>query len=480
MFKDKGIVLKITGVFALVTVLLQSAYYESSSDFIQNINREDVPTLSTYIESKCPKTVLQSFTMDEYAEGRLPDDLTKLLVLDNSVLGATEREIDPVVFPDSIESNAYLLYNLGLDVENTDIYSQVMALDVITLENDLMLSEIDEARLIYKDSSIEGNNLDYIADKLDKSSSLVYTISEDVKNGKHVDKGTVDALMSYEVYKSLVYKGGRIQPLDKSTDKASRVKESADTSITQDYDLTTDWLDISDEKRDRMNSLCTGVPMYSTSELVNTMVASIINTYCTDDMTPADKAYTCYKYIMANTKYAKYTYSKALYENIGIGGDGEWVDANGKVQWTKRLSESYAVARIYSMLSDKIKKGACDNYAAATTACFRALGFDARVVAKNGIHFWCEVVDPVTGDSYVFDNELQGKGQNIEHTNEDAKYNEFFCSTKDEAETYWKVYTQGSTSQGMSYAKSSDYNSIFNIDSPIYEGTYAYNVAVMS
>ena len=457
---------------------------------IGRVNCDDgvgvLETLPQFVERSCPKTVvMNTMTRTEYSAKRLPE-LSKAVVVDTEgteLLEDIEYSLDDtysdVSFPETVE-NPYVSELLGIidAEEEIPLEAQVNALDSIQVENQLLMVELEDSKQIYKGDSIEGVKLQYIGDTLELSSALAYEISENIKNGIVVEESDVDSLVELEQSKAEWYKTGELSVLDKSTDAYSRVKESADTSINIELDLVSDWKDISDEKRDRMNSLCTGIPMYSTSELVNEMVANVINTYCTDDMTPADKAYTCYKYIMANTKYAKYNYSKALYNAIGVGGDGEWVDKNGVVQWSKRRPQTYAVARVYSMLSDSINRGACDNYSVATVACFRALGFDARVVAKNEVHFWVEVVDPNTGDSYVFDNELQGKGQNIEHTNKDAAYNEFFCSTYDEAKTYWKVYTQGSMAQGMSYASCSDYNSIFNIDSPIYEGTYAYNVAL--
>lgn len=469
----------LTFVFSMLLVFNISGV-KCGTDYAQYGN----VSLDGYIDKNCPKTV--KFEQEEYKVQHLPQ-MTKMLLVDGAIPeelldsamedGAAEEFID-ITFPETAE-NPYLSELLGiLDNSDSVLVDQLEALDIIQIENDMLMQEVESELMVYKDDSIEGVKLQYIGNNLALSSEIAYDISECIKNGLVVDKSLVDSLVNLEQYKADMYKSGEIEVLDNATDKYSRIKPNADKSITKGLDLTTDWLDISDEKRDRMNSLCTGVPMYSTSDLINEMVADVINTYCTDDMTPADKAYTCYKYIMANTKYAKYNYSQALYDAIGVGGDGEWVDSKGKVQWTKRRSQSYAVARAYSMLSDSINRGACDNYSVATVACFRALGFDARVVAKNGVHFWVEVVDPNTGDSYVFDNELQGKGQNIEHTNEDAPYNEFFCSTYAEAKTYWNVYTQGSMAQGMSYAKCSDYNSIFNIDSPIYEGTYAYNVAM--
>lgn len=100
--------------------------------------------------------------------------------------------------------------------------------------------------------------------------------------------------------------------------------------------------------------------------------------------TPAEIAYCAYNHIAETTTYSKSGgYSDKMSAKYNISDAGAW--------------------RATSVLDEDIAMGACQNYAAATAAIFRKLGFDAKVVGGIGAgdeHFWCQV------GNYVFDADV--------------------------------------------------------------------------
>lgn len=112
--------------------------------------------------------------------------------------------------------------------------------------------------------------------------------------------------------------------------------------------------------------------------------------------TPAEIAYCAYKHLADTAKHVRrtdYNYSPQVNSAYNIN------EATTAGAW-----------RAASVLDANIGMGACQNYAAATVAVFRKLGFDAKVVGGTGSgteHFWCQV------GNYVFDADVDDERNEI-------------------------------------------------------------------
>lgn len=173
---------------------------------------------------------------------------------------------------------------------------------------------------------------------------------------------------------------------------------------------------------DSLNALNTGVCMKTSSEELNQIIEDLINTYTTPDMTQAEKAFVCCQYM---AKTCTHTLSGAYSGELASRDLGLWDSAQSLVDngTCANLEEAkiyienkHATGRAMSVLDGSISKGACQNYATATAACLRYLGFDAHVTAgrwgsKGGAdnHYWTEIVD-ADGNVHVFDTDVAVSG----------------------------------------------------------------------
>jgi len=243
--------------------------------------------------------------------------------------------------------------------------------------------------------------------------------------------GSVDGGFSYGNVRRCAAAAGNIQWDEGETfDAHVGIKAHTDSHIVAGYDLTgydyrgKPWQELSQDKIDRMNSLCVGESLPTNSEHLNNLVLEFDALYCTDDMSPAEKAYMGYKYIMANSEY-----SHCYADDVGPGYESGIMERMGA-----SCNSDYAsgVVRGTSVL-DQTGLGACENHASACAAIFRMYGFDARVEGTSGGgHFYCVVRDPNNGDKYYFDCDEHGLPKNSSCDAHGDDYASFFCSSANE------------------------------------------------
>ena len=186
-----------------------------------------------------------------------------------------------------------------------------------------------------------------------------------------------------------------------NTDIINRLNTYYDPSIAEDFYINNDKL------RDLVNEY-----LSSAEEKVG------------ENATPGEIVYNAYIELMDNSYYSYNNYCSEVKRKFGLD------DNTG----------SYRAAAI---LDHDIKRGACENYAAAMTAFLRTIGFDAEIVGGTiggRGHYWCQVGDLIF-DAQV-DDSNKSYGLRFGRTNDelvDSGHSSYWLNPKETKETSNKL-----------------------------------------